>query len=273
MEKTKKYKYTHFSADVLSEAGQAFRHEIDPEAKCEFSYILDVSTGDAEWSHDSIEEFMADYRKSEGYVYFVVGQKESPFSRLVVSVYGSDNDRDSLVRVQAPDRPKVEAVFGVFEKHVDNSRLPIEPPKPSRTKPTVFIGHGHSPLWRDLKDHLQDKHDYEVEAYEVGARAGHGIRDILTEMLKQSTFAVLVMTGEDETKDNRLQPRLNVVHELGLFQGRLGFSRAIMLLEEETQEFSNMDGVHQIRFSKGNIKETFGEVLATLHREFPRRVD
>ncbi len=69
------------------------------------------------------------------------------------------------------------------------------------------------------------------------------------------------MTGEDETKDNELQPRLNVVHELGLFQGRLGFRRAIMLLEDGTQGFSNMQGVEQIRFSKGNIKETFGDVL------------
>ena len=76
------------------------------------------------------------------------------------------------------------------------------------------------------------------------------------------------MTGEDETIDHELMPRLNVVHELGLFQGSLGFSRAIMLLEEGTKEFSNMKGIHQIRFAKGNIKETFGEILATIKREF-----
>ena len=77
------------------------------------------------------------------------------------------------------------------------------------------------------------------------------------------------MTGEDQSSDDELNPRLNVVHELGLFQGRLGFSRSIVLLEEGTQEFSNIHGVHQIRFTKGNIKETFGDVLATLKREFP----
>jgi hypothetical protein len=40
------------------------------------------------------------------------------------------------------------------------------------------------------------------------------------------------------------------------------------MLEEGTEEFSNVQGVQQIRFSKGKIKETFGEVLATLRREF-----
>ena len=76
------------------------------------------------------------------------------------------------------------------------------------------------------------------------------------------------MTGEDRGEDGKLRARQNVIHELGLFQGRLGLSRAIVLLEEETEEFSNIYGIHQIRYSKGNIKETFDEVLATLRREF-----
>ena len=29
-----------------------------------------------------------------------------------------------------------------------------------------------------------------------------------------------------------------------------------------------MAGIHHISFSKGNIKETFGDVLATIRREF-----
>jgi predicted nucleotide-binding protein len=114
---------------------------------------------------------------------------------------------------------------------------------------------------------LHEKHGYAIEAYEIGSRAGHTIRDILEEMLGASTFALLVMTGEDDTKDGKLLARQNVVHEAGLFQGKLGFSRAIILLEEGTEEFSNVHGLQQIRFSKGNIKESFGDVLAVLKRE------
>lgn len=105
-------------------------------------------------------------------------------------------------------------------------------------------------------------------AYEIGARAGHAIRDILEEILEKSSFALLVMTAEDETADGRRLARQNVIHETGLFQGKLGFSRAIVLLEEGTEEFSNIQGLQQIRYTKGRIKETFGEVLAVLRREF-----
>ena len=75
------------------------------------------------------------------------------------------------------------------------------------------------------------------------------------------------MTGEDELKDGTLQPRMNVVHEAGLFQGRLGFSRAIILLEQGCEEFSNIQGLGQIRFPKGNIKAVFEDVRLVLERE------
>jgi predicted nucleotide-binding protein len=48
------------------------------------------------------------------------------------------------------------------------------------------------------------------------------------------------MTAEDERADGKLNARLNVVHEIGLFQGRRGFNRAIILLEEGCEEFSNV---------------------------------
>jgi predicted nucleotide-binding protein len=76
------------------------------------------------------------------------------------------------------------------------------------------------------------------------------------------------MTGDDETAEGQHRARQNVVHEIGLFQGRLGFSRGIVLLEQGVGEFSNLQGIQQIRYSKGNIRETFGDVLVTLRREF-----
>jgi predicted nucleotide-binding protein len=121
-------------------------------------------------------------------------------------------------------------------------------------------------MWRDLKDHLQDKHGYQVEAYETGARAGHTIRDILDDLASTASLAFLVHTAEDEQADGTHRPRQNVVHETGLFQGRLGFSRAIALIKEGTEQFSNLQGIDQIRFT--NIKETFGEILAVIRREF-----
>ena len=268
------YNSIYFSADVLREAQQVFRSQIDPQGESEFGYSLEVEIGDDTWTQDSLEEFFADYRKGSRWAYFAVESKKAFSDRMLVAVHGRGNSRSTRISVSASSRSQIEAVFSIFAKHINDSRLPGEPLPlaPLPEKPRIFIGHGRNPLWRELKDHLQDQHNYDVVAYESGARAGHGTRDILEDMIKESSFAILVMTGEDETKDDQLLPRLNVVHELGLFQGRLGFSRSIALLEDETQEFSNIHGVHQIRFSKGNIKETFGDVLATLYREFPERV-
>jgi len=91
--------------------------------------------------------------------------------------------RDSIVRVSfkmdLDRRSAIERVFDIFETAAQKSKLPYE----AIVKPKIFIGHGRSTVWRDLKDHLHDKHSYEVVAYEVGSRAGHAIRDILEEML------------------------------------------------------------------------------------------
>ena len=268
MEKTKEYKRVLFAAKVIRAASATLQREADPRQQHDRSQYLKVRVDDTEWRHETTEEFFADYNRAAGDAVYM----ENIGGDHALTVYTFDDS--TTVSVKSTDRSRIESVFEVFEENVEESCLPDPPDPPDPPlllpeKPTIFIGHGRSFLWRELKDHLQDQHDHNIIAYEVGARAGHEIRDILNDMLSKSSFAILCMTGEDETTDDEIHPRLNVVHELGLFQGRLGFSRSIVLLEEGTQEFSNIHGVHQIRFSRGNIKATFGDVLATIRREFP----
>ncbi|MBV8227937.1 MAG: nucleotide-binding protein [Verrucomicrobia bacterium] len=85
--------------------------------------------------------------------------------------------------------------------------------------------------------------------------------------LDAAGIAFLVLTAEDETADGKMQARMNVVHEAGLFQGRLGFSKAIVMLEEGCEEFSNIEGLGQLRFPKNNIKAAFHDVQLVLERE------
>jgi predicted nucleotide-binding protein len=86
-------------------------------------------------------------------------------------------------------------------------------------------------------------------------------------MLNEARFAFLIMTAEDEHSDKTKHARENVIHEAGLFQGRLGFEKAIILLEEECAEFSNIQGIQQIRFPPGNIRAVFEEIRRVLERE------
>jgi predicted nucleotide-binding protein len=60
---------------------------------------------------------------------------------------------------------------------------------------------------------------------------------------------------------------LNVVHEAGLFQGKLGFRKAILFLEEGCQDFSNVRGLTHIPFPKGKIEAQFHEATKVLKRE------
>lgn len=132
---------------------------------------------------------------------------------------------------------------------------------------TVFIGHGSSPAWRDLKDLVQDRLKLPYDEFNRVSAAGLANIERLSEMLDNAAMAFLVMTAEDERKDGKMNARLNVVHEAGLFQGRLGFRKAIVLLEEGCEEFSNIHGLGQIRFPKGDIAARFEKIREVLERE------
>lgn len=199
MRKDKDYRDTRFGADVLREALTVARERAAKSREDLNRTLFSVDHDDARWTYDTVDEFLADFRKYRGYAHFWV--------------YGDSFDLDvtytprvTRVGMKAPARIDIEAVFEVFEKHVAQSKLPPSPVPTSRP-PVVFIGHGRSQAWRDLKDHLHDKHGIVVEAYETGARAGHTIRDVLEDMAAKSTFAVLVMTGEDEQADGAFRAR------------------------------------------------------------------
>lgn len=131
----------------------------------------------------------------------------------------------------------------------------------------VFIGHGRSALWRELKDFVQDRLHLEWEEFNREPTAGIATVERLQEMLETAAFAFLVMTAEDQHTDTTMHARENVVHEVGLFQGHLSFRRAIVVLEEGCSEFSNITGLSQIRFPAGNISACFEEVRRVLERE------
>ena len=131
----------------------------------------------------------------------------------------------------------------------------------------VFIGHGRSAVWRELRDFLERRLSLPCEEFNSETVAGMTTTDRLHTMLANANFAFLVMTAEDEHADSTLHARENVVHEVGLFQGRLGLRRAIVLLEEGCQTFSNIHGLSRIEFPAGRILAAFEEIRQVLERE------
>jgi predicted nucleotide-binding protein len=131
----------------------------------------------------------------------------------------------------------------------------------------IFIGYGQSTLWRDLKELISERLGLAVIEFNSQPVAGKTTVERLSEMLDASSFAFLVLTAEDEHADQTIHARENVIHEVGLFQGRLSFSRAIVMIEEGCAEFSNIFGLNQIRFPKGNILAKSEEIRGVLERE------
>lgn len=257
MNKVKLYYKCKFSLDTVIEGRKYFLSLLEKGEK-DKPVELTIKRDNETWTYDTFEEFSTEYTKSDGYIVYYIQEER----RFIIS-----GDKDYCrIDVQSKNRSEIEGVFQIFENKLEesviiNEKVPIK----------IFIGHGHDEQWRDLKDHLHEKQGFEVVAYEIGPRAGLSVKEILESMLEESSFALLVLTGEDVDSEGHSHARENVIHELGLFQGRIGFKRAIAILEIGVNEFSNILGINQIRFNKGNIKEAFGDVLSVIRREFEEK--
>lgn len=131
----------------------------------------------------------------------------------------------------------------------------------------VFIGHGHSPLWRELKDYIEDDLGLQTRYFEQTSRVGEHMAEILNGFLQDTVCAITLLTADDEQADGSERARQNVVHETGFFQGRLGFKQVAMVVQREVEEFSNVAGIIPIYFEGRHINQTFAEISRWLKRE------
>ena len=155
------------------------------------------------------------------------------------------------------DQPQSSTVRGGEESHDDAHRR----------SPLIFLGHGRSRLWARVKLYLEEELGVATVSYESESHVGESIVPVLEGFLEQATFAVLVLTGEDDTADGQFRARQNVVHEAGLFQGRIGFKKVVLLMQQNVEGFSNVAGLQHIPFFGQEIEQTFYELQRVLKRE------
>ena len=161
----------------------------------------------------------------------------------------------------------------LIEKTFDGIRsgtgLSAGEPSQVSFKPTIFIGHGHSQDYVALSNFLRGR-GFEVETFESAPRAGKTSKEVVEGMARRASIAFLVHTAEDEQQGGEVRARQNVVHETGLFQGRLGFDRAIVVREAGCDPFTNLDGVQEIRYASGRLTDKHLDILDVIDREFPQ---
>ena len=132
----------------------------------------------------------------------------------------------------------------------------LEQPKQEAPR-RVFITHGHSDDWRRVQPFIEK--DVGVLTSELAQEPNQGrtIIEKLDDNAARCDSAVIVMTGDDVTNEDKARVRENVMHEIGFFQGRYGRRFVVLLYEEDVNIPTNLSGVVYIPFAKSNIEGGF----------------
>jgi predicted nucleotide-binding protein len=80
--------------------------------------------------------------------------------------------------------------------------------------------------------------------------------------LSQANFVIILATGDDKIED-KLHPRQNVIHEIGLAQ-KTHSGKIIYLLEENTEFPSNISPKVWERFNQENMENVFLRIIIEL---------
>lgn len=127
----------------------------------------------------------------------------------------------------------------------------------------IFIGHGRNSVWLKVVKYLEDNLGYETDFFEKKSRVSSHILDFLGQALESCNAAVIVMTKDDYTSNGASRSRQNVIHEIGLFQGKHGIRGVIIFQEEGVEEFSNIAGLQTIKY-KSKPEEGFHDLEEAL---------
>ena len=146
-------------------------------------------------------------------------------------------------------------------------------------KPRVFIGSSSEGLLTAQYVKKKLKTDFDCVLWNDGPVFGLGV-SYLDSLLKAGSmfdFGILVATKDDKTKsrDKRFDsPRDNVVFEFGLFMGRLGKFRTLILREKGAKLPSDIEGIHTSNYigRKDPAKsETLNKELETIRTHIKKR--
>jgi predicted nucleotide-binding protein len=136
----------------------------------------------------------------------------------------------------------------------------------------IFISHGRCHDWLKVQAYILK--DIHIDTLELAQEANRGrtVLQKLNEEASKCSYAVIVMTGDDEAGEGeRPRARENVMHEIGFFQGKYGLENVCLLYEEGTNIPSNIHGLVYIPYPKGYVDATFGALRRELEAAFSER--
>ena len=157
-----------------------------------------------------------------------------------------------------------------FPQVVQDFIQSLDPRRRSSTQPPgVFIAHGGAADWLAVKDLVESELNRPAHYFERQTWASIAVTEAIIANLEHCSFAICVLTVEDLTAEGKRLARQNVVHEIGLFQGRYGFDRVVVLAEEGCDYVPQLAVPYCITFPHNGIRSTFWRVrtmIKDMHR-------
>lgn len=125
-------------------------------------------------------------------------------------------------------------------------------------KNRVFLSFGHNELLKlRLKDFIENRLGIRTIVLADQPAQGLTIVEMLEKAAKQCSFALILLTKDDEQKDDAVRARQNVIHELGFFQAKYGRKNVVLLAERGVELFSNISGIMRIEFEPAHFESVF----------------
>lgn len=137
----------------------------------------------------------------------------------------------------------------------------------------VFIAHGANPEWLAVQRFIEERFELPVYSFESSSWGGRQVTEALADYLDRCGFAICVLTAEDFTEGGRRLARQNVIHEVGLFQGRHGFNRVLVLAEDGCGFIPQAAEPYTIIFPHNRISRTFFKLDEMIRSQGIRTVE
>lgn len=131
----------------------------------------------------------------------------------------------------------------------------------------VFIAHGANREWLAVQHFIEERFSLPVYTFESRSWSGRQVTEALTDYLDRCSLAICVLTAEDLTEDGQVLARQNVIHEVGLFQGRHGFDRVTVLAEEGCDFVPQAAQSRTIAFPRNEIHRTFYQLAEMIRSQ------
>lgn len=223
--------------------------------------ILAIDREEHSWDMDTLDDFFTEY--NNGFQSILLSLEFGIIYGLILNF--SKLSYDFKIEIKSPNKSEIVDLISILDNIKDKRNIDMK--FNASQKPPIFIGHGQNDCWKTIRDHLRDKHKYEIKFYESSDRSSGYIFENVAEMIKSSKISILVLSNDDILKNGTKRARQNVIHELGYSQAILGRENTLIIVEEGCDWPSNIQGIDLFPY-KDSIREINGDIVAALEKRF-----